>query len=58
MIHKTVKKVILIAGGLYITYLVGVVILAESIPYPTSSQQLNEAEKVVERYVGENDKYI
>ncbi|OJE40980.1 hypothetical protein BAQ47_10160 [Bacillus tropicus] len=55
MIHKTVKKVILIAGGLYITYLVGVVILAESIPYPTSSQQLNEAEKVVERYVGENN---
>ena len=54
MIHKTVK-VILIAGGLYITYLVGVVILAESIPYPTSSQQLNEAEKVVERYVGENN---
>ncbi|MDA2238786.1 MULTISPECIES: hypothetical protein [unclassified Bacillus cereus group] len=53
--HKTVKKVILIAGGLYITYLVGVVILAESIPYPTSSQQLNEAEKVVERYVGENN---
>ncbi|EEM21621.1 hypothetical protein bthur0001_32340 [Bacillus thuringiensis serovar tochigiensis BGSC 4Y1] len=45
-------------GALYITYLVGVVILAESIPYPTSSQQLNEAEKVVERYVGENDKYI
>ncbi|ARO58073.1 Uncharacterized protein B5E38_0448 [Bacillus cereus] len=33
MINKTVKKVILIAGGLYITYLVGVVILAESIPY-------------------------
>lgn len=31
MIHKTVKKVILIAGGLYITYLVGVVTLAESI---------------------------
>lgn len=31
-------------GALYITYLVGVVILAESIPYPTSSQQLNEAE--------------
>ena len=54
MIHKTVKKVILIAGGLYITYLVGVVTLAESIPYPTS-QQLKEAEKVVERYVGENN---
>ncbi|WP_242261562.1 hypothetical protein [Bacillus cereus group sp. BfR-BA-01453] len=54
MIHKTVKKVILIAGGLYITYLVGVVTLAESILYPTS-QQLKEAEKVVERYVGENN---
>jgi len=54
MIHKTVKKVILIAGGLYVTYLVGVVTLAESIPYPTS-QQLKEAEKVVERYVGENN---
>ncbi len=54
MIHKTVKKVILIAGGLYITYIVGVVTLAESIPYPTS-QQLKEAEKVVERYVGENN---
>lgn len=54
MINKTVKKVILIVGGLYITYLVGVVILAESIPYPTS-QQLKEAEKVVERYVGENN---
>ncbi|MBS9802201.1 hypothetical protein PDK32_24075 [Bacillus cereus] len=54
MINKTVKKVILIAGGLYITYLVGVVILAESIPYPTS-QQLKEAEKVVERYAGENN---
>ncbi|GMR64606.1 MULTISPECIES: hypothetical protein [Bacillus] len=54
MINKTVKKVILIAGGLYITYLVGVAILAESIPYPTS-QQLKEAEKVVERYIGENN---
>ncbi|PEJ05674.1 hypothetical protein CN675_30120 [Bacillus toyonensis] len=54
MINKTVKKVILFAGGLYITYLVGVVILAESIPYPTS-QQLKAAEKVVERYVGENN---
>ncbi|MFZ7758565.1 hypothetical protein ACO1DG_21430 [Bacillus thuringiensis] len=54
MINKTVKKVILNAGGLYITYLVGVVILAESIPYPTS-QQLKEAERVVERYVGENN---
>ncbi len=40
---------------MYITYLVGVVILAESIPYPTSSQQLNEAEKVVECYVGESN---
>ncbi|TXS00810.1 hypothetical protein DN390_06715 [Bacillus sp. SH7-1] len=54
MINTTVKKVILIAGGLYITYLVGVAILAESIPYPTS-QQLKEAEKVVERYIGENN---
>lgn len=46
MIHKTVKKVILIAGGLYITYLVGVVTLAESIPYPTS-QQLKEAARCI-----------
>ncbi|MBJ8055945.1 hypothetical protein JDS87_29735 [Bacillus cereus] len=53
MINKTWKKVILIVSGIVITYFIAIVISAESIPYPTK-QQLKEAEKVAERYIGEN----
>ncbi|MBK5482615.1 hypothetical protein JFV29_12000 [Peribacillus sp. TH16] len=54
MINKTWKKVILIVSGIVITYIIAIVISAESIPYPTN-QQLKEAEKVAERYIGENN---
>ncbi|MEN1939218.1 hypothetical protein AAIE21_27795 [Paenibacillus sp. 102] len=54
MINKTWKKVILIVSGIVITYFIAIVISAESMPYPTN-QQLKEAEKVAERYIGENN---
>ncbi|WP_410986591.1 hypothetical protein [Bacillus cereus] len=54
MINKTWKKVIWIIIGIVITYFIAIIVSAASIPSP-SKQQLEEAQKVTEHYISENN---
>ncbi|QOS99268.1 hypothetical protein JNUCC42_00180 [Brevibacterium sp. JNUCC-42] len=55
MLNNTWKKIIFIAGSIFISYCILVIFVAESIPSPTD-QQLREVGKVTERYLKETEK--